>query len=443
MRSIFCRLLLLIALPLAAAGSVSAQVYPTNYDQYLLELTNWARANPTQAASQYGIDLNEGLPAGTISTDPKQPLAFNFDLDSSAATQSQWMLATDTFSHTGANGNQPNDRMAAAGYPFIAPYTWGENIGWVGQTGSQPDLGTATSQIFQGLFVDSTVPDRGHRINLMDPTFKEVGISIQTGSFAYNGTTYNAAMATQDLAGEAGNSFLTGVAYVNANNANFYNPNLGGYGGLTVTATLVGTTESFTTTTFSSGGYTLQLAPGTYNVQFSGTGVPYLEYKNVTIGSSNVEVDASNTLAAYPWQNPLNPLDVIGSGGAIVPLDAVAIINELNLAGSHALPAPTPGTTIPYYYDVAGTNNISPIDFLMIVNYLNQQASSTATPAISLDSLAASPALSGQYLADGPLVVNGVPEPSSWLMAVMAAGGLAAIAWRRRASGRVPLKTGR
>jgi hypothetical protein len=52
-------------------------VEPTAYEQYILELINRARANPGAEAARLGIDLNQGLAAGTISTAAKQPLAFN------------------------------------------------------------------------------------------------------------------------------------------------------------------------------------------------------------------------------------------------------------------------------------------------------------------------------------------------------------------------------
>src|SRR6478735_4975947 len=73
-------------------------VSPSNLQQYMVELINRARANPTAEAARYGISLNEGLPAGTISTAPKQPLAINRYLTDGARTHSQWMIDTDTFS---------------------------------------------------------------------------------------------------------------------------------------------------------------------------------------------------------------------------------------------------------------------------------------------------------------------------------------------------------
>ncbi len=50
---------------------------PTAHEQYFLELVNRARANPGAEAARLGIDLNQGLTAGTIADIAKQPLAMN------------------------------------------------------------------------------------------------------------------------------------------------------------------------------------------------------------------------------------------------------------------------------------------------------------------------------------------------------------------------------
>src|SRR3954462_9960289 len=91
--------------------SLLSASYPTALEQYVVELINRARANPAGEAAKYGIDLNEGLKAGTISTAAKQALALNPSLTDAARLHSQWMIDTDTFSHTGANGSTPGDRM--------------------------------------------------------------------------------------------------------------------------------------------------------------------------------------------------------------------------------------------------------------------------------------------------------------------------------------------
>src|SRR5213075_761021 len=52
-----------------------------------------------------------------------QPLAFNLLLDDAARSQAIWNVQNTTlatFSHSGPGGNQPNDRMKAAGYTLAA-----------------------------------------------------------------------------------------------------------------------------------------------------------------------------------------------------------------------------------------------------------------------------------------------------------------------------------
>ena len=77
------------------------------YEQYMLELINADRAK-----------------VGA------QPLAFDSNLNTASETHSQWMLNTDTFSHTGSGGSNAGQRMTAAGYVFSGSWAWGENIAW-------------------------------------------------------------------------------------------------------------------------------------------------------------------------------------------------------------------------------------------------------------------------------------------------------------------------
>ena len=147
-------------------------VTPTAYEQYLLELVNWARANPTAQASALGISLNEDLPAGTISPSPKAPLAFNGLLIDAARQHSDWMLANDTFSHTGVSGSSPGDRIDAIGYN---PTMWGENIAMNRFVGTH-HLEADVTSLHEGLFESA-----GHRTNLLHEGFSEIGLGVRTG----------------------------------------------------------------------------------------------------------------------------------------------------------------------------------------------------------------------------------------------------------------------
>lgn len=288
--------------------------FPSANEQYMVELVNYARANPVAVATQFGIDLNEGLPAGTISPDPKQPLAINPDLVDGARGHSQWMLDNDLFQHNGPGTTNPGTRMSNAGYSFVAPYSWAENIAWQGNTATQPDQTKTTTQMNQALFVDAGIDDRGHRTNMLDPNSKEIGVGIVNGLFTQDGTTYKSVMATEDFASTAGNSFLTGVAYNDADKNNFYTPGEG-LGDVTVTAQRITDGASFTTTTWASGGYSLQLAPGTYNVTASGGGLSgTVGYSQVAIANLNIDRDFTN---ATPQVDFVRPTAALSAGNIV------------------------------------------------------------------------------------------------------------------------------
>ena len=76
---------------------------PDSFEQLLLELVNAERAK-----------------VGA------QPLAFNSHLLASSENHSEWMIASDVFSHTGSGGSDPTDRMETAGYRFTGEWRSGK-----------------------------------------------------------------------------------------------------------------------------------------------------------------------------------------------------------------------------------------------------------------------------------------------------------------------------
>jgi Ca2+-binding RTX toxin-like protein len=284
---------------------------PTAHEQYLLELVNRARMDPSGEAARLGIGLNDGLSAGTISATAKQPLAFNAALIDAARGHSEWMLATDTFSHTGAGGSSPGDRMAAAGYGFTGNWTWGENISirW----GS----GTAITGAQVEAFHDGLFRSAGHRTNILSDAFQEIGTGLALGE--YKGST--GATATEAFARSGTGGFLTGVAFDDKDGDRFYDPGEG-LGGVTVTIT--GGGQTWTTTTWDAGGYQLKLPAGTYSVAFSGGGLASPIVKAATLGSSanvklDLDADAGGTTTTPPPPPPPpadTGLTLVGTGGA-------------------------------------------------------------------------------------------------------------------------------
>ena len=156
------------------------------YEQYLLELINRARADPGAEAARLGISLNQGLSPGTIRDTEKQPLAANEFLNDAAADHSQWMLATNIFSHTGQGGSSAGDRIEDAGYTNWR--TWGENISYRG--GGNVQSVSVVEGHHDGLFKSS-----GHRRNLLNDGFTEIGLGQEYGRF----NNSNASMLTQIL----------------------------------------------------------------------------------------------------------------------------------------------------------------------------------------------------------------------------------------------------
>ncbi|MFE4105863.1 CAP domain-containing protein [Almyronema epifaneia] len=254
---------------------------PTAYEQFMLEMINRARFDPSAEAAQYGIDLNQGLAPGTLSSSAKQPLAFNLNLIDAARDHSQWMLNTDTFSHTGVGGSSAGDRMRTAGYRFTGSWTWGENIAWRGTTAT-PNIGAFVATQHGDLFKSV-----GHRTNLLNENFREVGVGILTGEFS----GYNAVMTTQNFAKSGSSVFLTGVAFDDSViDDDFYTVGEG-LGGIQITATRQSDNAVFSTATFDSGGYQVALAPGTYQITFSGGELAQAVNQTITLANQNVKLD--------------------------------------------------------------------------------------------------------------------------------------------------------
>jgi len=125
---------------------------------------------------------------------------------------------------------------------------------------------------------------------------------------------------------------------------------------------------------------------------------------SVDLSKYRQQIETIMNSATHPWTNPTNNVDVNGDG-AVTPLDALVVINELNSVG--AGPLPSPPATPPPYYDVNGDGSLSPADALYVINWLNMGS----TPkSITLEDIGAS-----------------VPEPSSFALAAIAALALAGL----------------
>jgi len=227
-----------------------------------------------------------------------QPLAFDGDLNESAESHSSWMIATDTFSHTGANNSSPGDRMSAAGYNFTGSWAWAENIAWM-STRAPEGLQDEVQQLHTNLMNSA-----GHRTNLLNDTYREIGVGFEVGQF----DRFEGAFVTQNFARTATDSFLTGVAFDDQDGDKRYDIDEGlGNFTINVKNNLTGAVE--TTTTNPAGGYALELASGNYTVSFSASEFATTSFQT-SIGNKNVKLDlidpatSSDTPAPAPQPTP-------------------------------------------------------------------------------------------------------------------------------------------
>lgn len=253
----------------------------TAAEQYLLELINRARLDPAGEAARLGIDLNSGLSAGTISASAKQVLAPNALLDQAATGHSLWMLETDTFSHTGAGGSTPGTRATAAGYNWSL---LGENISYRGTTGTV-NAAAYIEQQHDDLFRSS-----GHRQNMLNSSFREVGVSQELGQFRSGGTDFNASMLTELFGKSGSTSFVTGVAYTDKDKDAFYS--IGeGRSGVSVNVAGQGTS------TAEAGGYAIAVSSASVSAAVAVNGSVGGQAFSVTLDltSGNAKLDIVGT----------------------------------------------------------------------------------------------------------------------------------------------------
>jgi uncharacterized protein YkwD len=93
-------------------------------------------------------------------------------LDVAARNYSQRMVAQAFFSHVAPDGQAPLQRVRSSGY-LRGARTWqiGENLAWGSLTSSTPDA-----------IVASWMQSPGHRANMLEPAYREIGIGLVSGT---------------------------------------------------------------------------------------------------------------------------------------------------------------------------------------------------------------------------------------------------------------------
>ena len=191
---------------------------PTDEETLHLELINRARLDPVGEATRLRtttdtdvlnavafFSTNLTVMAQEISALPAvPPVAFNGRLIDAARGHSADQFNNQFQGHTGSNGSTSSGRVTAAGYTF---QTTGENVFshaksvFEGYAGFEIDWGPGDNTGMQ--------PGRGHRVNIHNANFREIGVGVVLGT---NGSV-GPQVVTQNFGAQFNASpLLTGVA---------------------------------------------------------------------------------------------------------------------------------------------------------------------------------------------------------------------------------------
>ncbi len=263
---------------------------PTAEEQYLLELINRARANPTaegemlasvtdpailSAYAYFNVDKNALKPA-FAAYPVRPPLAFNSKLITAARLHSQDMSTNNFQGHNGSNGSTFDQRINAQGY-----------VNWTGAGENVSAYSQSLLYSHCGFNVDWGNPDLGHRKNIMnfaDQLFTEVGIGVIHDD---HGAPHTGPLIVTHDFGNATKSIIVGVVYNDANGNKFYDVGEGISG-----VTIMPSTGQYYAVTSASGGYAIPVTQkGQMTLTASGGTFGTPAVKTITVGPDNVKVD--------------------------------------------------------------------------------------------------------------------------------------------------------
>lgn len=309
-RPLFHLLLLASAAPVLAAETRTRYDHgdPTPNEQYMLELINRARSNPTAegeflhdtrdagivtATRYFKVDLDR-MREDFASYPARPPLAFNPKLMRSSRTHSEDMVERNFQGHDSSDGTSFVTRIAETAYPYSAI---AENV--YSLQVSDPLYAHAGFNIDWGDGPGGMQPALGHRLNIMNyqgSIFREIGISVvaRTGSSL---SSYGKLSITQDFGLNLGGaSYLLGVVYKDSNHNDICDPGEG-MAGVTVSPSV----GNYYAITSRSGGYAIPFkSPATGVLTFSGGGLNAAQTLPFSIGGENLKIDLDSSMSAAP-----------------------------------------------------------------------------------------------------------------------------------------------
>ncbi len=307
---------------------------PADREQFMIELVNRMRIDPA-AELQRILDANDpdvlsslnffGVNQQTLASQfaalsPAQPLAWHQALHDAAAAHSQLMLQHDEQSHQLPGEAALGTRVTNAGYSSFQ--SLGENVFAFAESVFHAHAAFA---IDWGNGPGGIQSPPGHRDNLMDKDFREIGIGIVDSTA---GKQTGPLLVTQDFGNRFnfGGSYVLGVVFNDADQNGFYSVGEG-LSGVNIQVSNGG--GSFSTQSMTAGGYQLQVPAGTYTVTFSGGGLASAITQNVMVGSSNVKIDAGVGLPA-----PTVGFSLVASSGSEATTPAALAVTLSNAQSS-------------------------------------------------------------------------------------------------------------
>lgn len=311
---------------------------PSAQEQYMLELLNEARLDPLANAERYitsyasisspdagiasalrsfGVDMSALLTQYQALT-PAAPLAWSAQLADAAEGHNAVMIAQDTQTHQASGEASLGDRLKEAGYQFRAA---GENVFafaqsvLYGHAGFMIDWGYDDEDVTNGVVNsgyrqtgDGIQDPAGHRRSIMSGGYTEVGIAIDRETDGR--TSVGEYVITQDF-GTRGLTFVTGVAYNDANDDAFYSVGEG-------IGTLKVAVAGDSITSYETGGYSLQTGTGAKTITLTGGGLSSAVTVNATLnGNLKLDVVDGDTLLTSGSVSVSGPVDTIRGLGMV------------------------------------------------------------------------------------------------------------------------------
>lgn len=305
MRKNLLSLTMICLLPLAMYGQAT-QVFshgdPTPQEQYMLELINRGRANPTeegirvmdtqdpavQGAYQW-FKIDAAATKKAFSTYPQRPpLAFHDKLITAARAHSKDMDDHNFQGHTSSNGDELGTRYSKVGYSSMGMY--GENVAaysesvWHGHCGLMVDWGEENQKVL------------GHRSNLLNfnaSVYTEIGIGILYNGQGLSSGHVGPYVITQDF-GIGSTRYVTGVVYDDKNKNGFYDIGEGVPG-----VKVMPNRGTYYAVTSTSGGYAFPYSGGSsLTVVASEGGLAAPVTKNIALDGNNVKLDFTASATA-------------------------------------------------------------------------------------------------------------------------------------------------